>query len=215
MSLGAKARPTRALWSAVLGGALVLLAGCTRPNDAGLVDSVGEQKARADLATQSLRFDGASIVPGSIENRLDERGPRLESVLGPEAIHHDEPFSFRLAVPQEGTQPALFALLQWKYAESHLRIPLVVDPTSGYAVITGIGPSAGVEISDSVDGTFCLESDQGRPGPGIPITYDQADADDPEEAYLSVLSAHLGSTLTVDLFDREGEHLLATGGEDA
>lgn len=200
---------------AILGGCLALLAGCTRPNDAGLVDSVGEQKARADLTTQSLRFEGATIVPGSIENRLDLHGPQLESVHGPETIHINEPFSYRLAVPQDGTRPPLFALLQWKYAENHLRIPIGIDPTSGYAVITGIGPSTEVELSESVDGTFCLESEQGRPGPGIPITYDQADADDPAEAYLSVLSAHLGSTLTVELFDRDGEHLLASGGDDA
>lgn len=215
MILGVKAGPARSLPSTILAGCLALLAGCTRPNDAGLVDSVGEQKVRADLATRALLFDGATIVPGSIENRLDVHGPRLESVQGPESIRYNEPFSYRLAVPREDTQPTLFALLQWKYAESHLRIPLAVDPTSGHGVVTGIGSSADVEISDGVDGTFCLESDLGRPGPGIPITYEQADADDPEEADLSVLSAHVGSTLTVELFDRDSEHLLATGGEDA
>ncbi len=210
----------RATWwrcaslAAVLGLGLIPGAGCTRPNDAGLVDSVGEQRARADDATRALHFAGAMVVKGSIEDRLDARGPRLESVYGPDGARPNEPISYRLVVPLAAAQVTPFALLQWKYAESYLRIPIAIDPATGQGSIAGVSQPSGDDLSDDVDGIICLEDEHGRAGPGIPITYEPAEADDPQEVYGTVLSAHTGSTLAVDLFDRDGEHLLATGGDD-
>jgi WD40 repeat protein len=205
-------RCTRVPWGAAFSLA-ALLASCSRPNEDGMVDSVGQQREDADEIAESLRFAGGNLVQGSIDDP-DPDGPRLESVQGPMDILLHAPFSFRLAVAADDAGRVQSALIQWKYAGKFARVPIAIDPVTGHGVIDGVDNALHTGSAGEIDGTIYVEDAQGRHGPGIPVVLDFLDPEDTPDPDSLVLASHEGSTLTVDLFERDGELLLASGGDD-
>jgi WD40 repeat protein len=200
-------------WVGTVGLALAIQS-CSRPNDDGIVDSIGQQRELADAITNTLQFIDGAIVAGSIE-RFDSDGPSLESVQGPTEIRPYVPFTYRLAVAAKDVARVRAASIQWKYAESHLRVPLTVDPTTGFATIQAVDNAEHGAAADQIDGTVFLEDEQGLRGPGVPVMLDFLDPEDLDEPSSLVLASHQGATLAVDLFERDGRLLLSTGGDDA
>jgi WD40 repeat protein len=201
-------------WFALGLAACCAHAACSRPNDDGIVDSVGRQRQDANELTDTLRFTGGIVVAGTVEGSSSD-GPACESVKGPIDLVPQVPFSYRLAVAPGQGSSVRAAVLQWKYADRYVRIPLDFDPVIGLAVIDGVDTAEHPGFSDKMNGTVYLEDAQGRRGPGIPIMVDSLDPGDRPEPDSLVLAGHHGAALSVDLFERDGKELLASGGDDA